>query len=828
MLADLSADVRFASRLLARNPGFTIAALLTLALGIGVTTAIFSVVDSVLLRPVPLPEPSRLVMVWETDRDTGTFREPGAWPDLVDFEQRSRRLDRFGAFVASEAVLTLNAGEPSRVATMFVTHGFAPLFGITPIAGRMLGRDDDRPGGPPVAMISERLWTRLFQRDAGVIGRTIHIDDRPWTVVGVVPSGADFGVLQILSAADYGRGFADRDARTEVDVWQPVQATERDFPRDTHPFLIVGRLAPGADVQTAQDELASIATDLERAYPANKARGVFVEPLRRVIFGPVEPPLVVLLTASGLVLLIACVNVANLLLARGTMRVREVAVRSALGAEMPRLARQFVVENTVLTLMAAALGIGLAVAALRVLVLLAPPEVPRLASVSIDGRVLGVAIVLSTIVGFAFGMLPLWQARRTDILGALKADDRRGGGASRERGMTRSALVVAQMALAVALAIGAALLVKSFWQLRQSDPGFDASRVLKAEFQLPSTRYPVDFKLWPNFKEMHQFNAALLERVSRLPGVQAAAIAGNHPLDAGFTNSFVIVGRETESRDFPELSIRRVTPGYFRTLNVRLVRGRLLRESDTVDAPPVILINEASAKRFFPTSDPIGQQIAFWGASRTIVGVLANEKFHGLTSAAPLGAYVALGQAPSANGGEALVVRTAGDPAALASAVTGAIRGLDPGLAVFGVEPLAETLSESIGAQRFTMLLFGVFAVLAVALASIGIHGVLSYMVAQRSREIGIRVALGAHPRRVLQLVVGQGARLALAGAAGGVILALAAGRALSGLLFGVPATDPVVFVSVIAGLAVVALVSIWIPARRAVRLDPIDALRNQ
>jgi predicted permease len=478
-------------------------------------------------------------------------------------------------------------------------------------------------------------------------------------------------------------------------------------------------------------------------------------------------------------------------------------------------------------LVAAAIGVGLAVAALRVLVLLAPPEVPRLASVGVDGRVLGVAVVLSTMVGFAFGLLPLWQARRTDILGALKADDQRGGSPGRERGLTRSTLVVAQMALAVALAIGAALLVKSFWNLRHIDPGFDASGVLKAEFQLPSTRYPVEFKLWPNFKEMHRFNAALLERVSTLPGIESAAIAGNHPLDAGFTNSFVVVGRETESRDFPELSIRRVTPGYFRTLRVRLVRGRLLQALDTTEAPPVILINEASAARFFRKTDPLGQQIAFWGSQRTIVGVVANEKIHGLTSAPPLAAYVALAQAPSANGGEALIVRTAGDPAALATAVTGAIRSIDPGLAVFGVEPLTETLSQSIAAQRFTMLLFGLFAVLAVVLAAIGIHGVLSYMVAQRSREIGIRVALGAHPRRVLRLVVGQGARLALAGAVSGVVIALAAGRAISGLLFGVPSSDPLVFAAVILTLAVVALLSIWIPARRAVRLDPIDVLRR-
>ncbi|MGH9348942.1 MAG: ABC transporter permease [Vicinamibacterales bacterium] len=827
MLADLVADIRFACRLLVRSPGFAAAAVLTLALGIGATTAIFSVVDAVLLRPVPLPEPGRLVMVWETDRDSGTFREPGAWPDLVDFQQRSRRIDRFGAFLADEAILTLGAGEPSRVATVHMTHAFAPLLGLSPLAGRPLGPDDDRAGGPPVVWISERLWARLFQRDPGAIGRTIHIDDRPQTIAGVLPSGADFGLLQILGAADYGRGFADRDARTEVDLWVPLQATERDFPRDTHPLLLVGRLAPGASVDAAQEELAGIAADLERAYPANNARGVFIEPLRRVVFGPVEPPLRVLLAAAALVLLVACVNVANLLLARGTSRVREVAVRAALGAETRRLARQFVVENTVLTLASAALGVALAAAGLRVLILLAPPEIPRLASIGIDGRVLAVAILISVAVGFAFGMLPIWQATRSDILGTLKTGDQRGG-TGPDRSVTRSGLVVAEMALAVVLAIGAALLVKSFWNLRQIDPGFDPTGVLKAEFQLPSTRYPVDFRLWPDFKDMHRFNAALLERVSALPGVESAAIAGNHPLDAGFTNSFVVVGREAESQSFPELSIRRVTPGYFRTLRVRLVRGRLIEESDTTGAAPVIAINEASAGRFFPSGDPLGHQIAFWGTRRTIVGVLANEKIHGLTAAAPVAAYVPLAQAPSANGAEALIVRASGDPASLASGVTGAVRAIDPGLAVFGVEPLAHTLSQSIAAERFTMLLLGLFAALAVVLAAIGIHGVLSYTVAQRSREIGIRVALGAHPRRVLMLVAGQGARLAAGGAAIGVCLALASGRILSGLLYGVPPTHAATYVAVLGVLAIVAVLSIWIPARRAVRLDPIAALHRE
>ncbi len=826
MLVDLWLAVRFACRLLVRSPGFSAASMLTLALGIGLTTAIFSVVNAVLLRPVRLPEAARLVMVWETDRDSGTTREPGSWPDLVDFQQRSRRLDRLAALSAGESTLTRTSGDPTRVATLSVTHGFASLFGVAPIAGRTFVADDDRPGGSPVVLISERLWTRLFQRDPSVIGRTIHVDDRPQTVIGVLKSGADFGLLQMLGAADYSRGFADRDARTEVDVWKPLQADEKQLPRDTHPLLIVGRLAPGESLATAHEELVAIAADLERAYPANKARGVFLEPLHNVIFGPVAPALLILLGAAGLVLLIACVNVANLLLARGTSRIREIAVRSALGADTRQLARQFVIENLVLTLSSSALGIGLALAALRVLISLAPPEIPRLESIGIDGRVLGLAVTLSAIVGFVFGMLPVWQARRTDLVAAVKDEGHASTG--HEGRIARSALVIAEMALAVVLAIGAALLVKSFWNLHHVNPGFDAGGVLKAEFQLPSTRYPVDFRLWPNFKEMHRFNAALLERVAALPGVESAALAGNHPLDAGFTNSFVVVGREAESQDFPELSIRRVTAGYFRTLRMRLVRGRLLTDSDTTEAPAVILVNEASAERFFPGRDPLGQQIAFWGTRRTIVGVLANEMIHGLTKDAPLAGYVPLAQGPSANGAEALIVLTAGDPAAMASAVTGAIRAVDPGLAVFGVEPLAHTLSQSIAAHRFTMLLLGLFAVLAVVLAAIGIHGVLSYMVAQRSREIGIRVALGADPGSVLRLVVGQGARLALVGAGTGVVLALASGRILSGLLYGVPPTDPATFAVVLGALLAIAMLSIWVPAHRATRVDPLTALRQE
>ena len=821
-------DFRYGARLLGRNPAFAAASILTLTLGIGMTTAMFSVVDAVLLRPVPFPDSDRLVMVWETDRDTGTTHEPGAWPDYVDFQQRSRRVDRLEGAIAREATLNPDRGEPVRLAAMQVTHGLLPLLGVNAIVGRGFTADDDRLGGPAVTVISEALWQRVFARDPDAIGRTVRIDDRPWTVIGVVPAHADFGILQVLSAADYARGFADRDARSRVDAWMPLQADPEQLVRDTHPLIMVGRLGRGASVAAAQEELATIAADLERTYASNKARGVHVQPLRDVVFGPTEPALLLLLAAVALVLLISCVNVANLLLARGTARTREVAVRLALGASTRRLLRQFVAENVLLTLASAALGVGLAYAALEALIALAPPEVPRLASAAIDTRVLAVAAIVSVVVGVLFGLLPLRQASRPDLQPVLNAEDSRGAAGGRQGRLTRSMLVVAEIALAVVLAAGAGLLIRSIWHLRHADPGFDVAHVLKAEFQLPPARYGAPFSEWPNFPGVHRFNDALIDKVSALPGVESAAVAVSHPLNAGSTNSFAIVGREEESRDLPEISVRQVSPGYFATVRVRLVRGRLLSERDATAAPAVTLINEAAAERLFANHDPLGQQIALWGALRTIVGVVANEKFQGVTAAPPIAAYVPVAQAPTRGGDESLLVRVKGDVANAAPAVRAAIRDIDPGLAVFGMEPLADTLRASLGTERFVTLVLALFAGLALVLAAIGIHGVLSYAVARRAREIGIRMALGAPSASVMRLVVGEAALLTTCGLGAGLLMALALARSLQGLLFGVVATDPPTLAAVVVVLGTVAALAAWLPTRRALGVDPLVVLRRE
>jgi len=820
-------DLRYAIRTLLKSPGFTLVAVMTLSLGIGMTTAIFSVVDAVLLRPVPFHDMDRLVMVWETDRASGTTHEPASLPDFLDFKERSRSVADFAALIAGEANLNLDNSDPSRVATLNVTERLLPMLGITPAVGRVFTAAEDKPGGGDVVLISEALWQRQFQRDPNIVGKSVRLNDRPRTIVGVVPASADFGILQVLRAADYGQGYAQRDARTTVDAFAPLQGDPQRLPRNTHPLFIIGRLAQGASVESAQQELGAVAAQLEKTFPDdNEARGVAVQGLRDIVFGPIQPALVVLVWAVGLVLLIACVNVAHLLLARGVARVREIAVRSALGAGTARLARQHIVENTLLLFLASALGVLVASIALRVLLVAAPADIPRLADVAIDARVLFVVLSIAVAVGFVFGLIPLWQARRTDLQTVLKAEAGRGATSGRESATARSILMAGEIALAVVLVIGAGLLIKSFWRLQQVNPGFDVQQVVKAEFQLPGSRYPTDFRQFPNFKEILQFNASLLERASALPGVESAAIAGNHPLDAGFTNSFVVIGREAEARDWPEISVRRATPGYFRTLRLPLVRGRLILDSDTTQAAPVVLINEAAVARFFTRQDPIGQRMDIYGTPRTIVGVVADEKIHGLNEAAPVAVYLPMSQAPFSNG--TLLVRARGDLVQIASAMRSIFREVDPSLAVFGVEPLRDTLAQSTGEQRFMMLLVGVFAALALVLSLIGIHGVLSYAVLQRRKEIGIRVALGAEPGQVVRVVLGEGMRLTLIGLGVGVGLAILFSRSLASLLFGVTATDLTIFSVVIVLVAAVSMLAMWLPARRAARVDPLVALRHQ
>ncbi len=820
-------DFRYAIRSFQKTPGLTVILILTLAIGIGANTAIFSVIDAVLLRPTPLKNLDRLAMVWETDRNTSTTREPASFPDYLDFKSRARTFDQLAAVMAGEVNLTPDHGDPVRLPSLNVSADALPMLGLQPIAGRTFTAEEDRPGGPSVVLISETFWERNFQRRDSAVGATLRLDDRPCTIVGVMPAGADFGVLQILSSAAYSRSFADRGIKADIEIWAPLQADPQQFPRSTHPFFVMGRLTTSASIDAAQSEMTGIAADLERTYPVNAARGVHVESLDAVVFGPVRPALYTLLTAVALVLLVSCVNVANLLLTRASARQREAAVRCALGASQARLLRQALAETFLLVLAAAAAGVALAFAGVQLLVSIAPPEVPGLTFASVNPRVLLFTLGISVLIAVVFALVPRLQSAHFNLHASL-ADATGRASAGPVRARIRGALAIAELALAVVLVCGAGLLIRSFSILQRVSPGFETEGVLKAEYQLPASRYPANFRVWPDFKEQHAFNRALLARAATLPGVRAVGIAGNHPLDPGFTNSFSIVGREAEASSWPEISIRRVSPGYFATVGLQLIRGRLLGDSDTTAGTPVALINAAAVKRFFPDRDPLGAQIRFWGSSRTIVGVVADERFHGVAEGPPIAAYTPLSQTPSANGAGVLLVRTAGDPSSLANAITSIVHEIDPGLAVFAVEPLGDTMSRSIAQRRFTTLLLTLFASTALLLAAIGIHGVLSYGVTQRRREIGIRMALGARRPDLIALVVRQGLSLTAAGLVVGFLGAIVFARLLNSQLFGITAADPLTLAAVGIVLGLVALAATVSPAHRAASVDPVVTLRSE
>lgn len=839
VIEELARDARLALRLLGRSPQFTIAAVITLALGIGANTAIFSVVDAVLLRASPFAEPDRLVMIWETDRKSGTFHEPASWPDVVDLRERSRTMAAIGLVRAEDGTLT-GAGEPERVGLLGVTADVPDLLGVRPLLGRTFAPGEGHEGGARYALLSEEFWRARFAADADVLGTNITINGTPTAIIGVLPAEADLGMVQVHAKADYSSPLAG----PAVEVWVAIEPTAERYPRSTHPFLTLGRLAPGATLATAQQELATIMNELERAYPENEARGVNIEPYADVTFGPVRPALLVLLSAVALVLLVACVNVANLLLARTAARSREVVVRRALGAATGRLARQFLVESLALTGAGAAVGVALAYGGLYLVIALAPADIPRLAAAAIDLRVLGFTTLVATVVAFVFGMMPVLQARRLDLQSVLKMQPGRRVSEGREGRRFRAALVVAEVSLAVTLVFGAGLLLRSFWALASVDPGFDTARVLKVQYQLPATRYPVDWSVerWPAAKSLTGFHAELLRRVGALPGVDAAAIAARHPLDPGFTNSFVIVGREAESLAWPEIRTRMISPGYLETVGVPLLAGRELAPGDVAGATPVAVINRLAAERYFgeaqrgggaeqpisplEAADPIGQLIRFWGVEWQIVGVIGDERFNGVDEETEPALYVPLAQTPMASA--VLLVRGASDPRLLAGPIRDVFNELDPQLALFGVEPLAQTLSTSIARPRFTATLLALFGAVAILLALVGVHGVLSYNVAQRAPEVGIRMALGASRTRVIGQVLREGIMLAALGTAIGLAGALAGGRVLASLVFGVGPRDAMTLSVVGAVVLMMAILAAWFPARRAAKADPMQALRAE
>jgi predicted permease len=822
LLENLVQDVRYGARLLRGAPAFTTVVVLTLAVGIGANTAVFSVVDGVLLRPAPFEEIENLVMVWGTDRSSGTLRAPVSVPDFIDLEAASTQLRDLAAFSGSDVNVSLAGVEPIRSAALAVTEDLLPLIGVQPLVGHLFEAGDNLPGGPRVVLIGEGLWERMFARDLGVVGRTVLVNDERFTVNGVIPRGAELGLSQALSAAGSGRGLADRSDVADVDVWLPLMVDSDASPRYLHNILLVGRVR--GSIGGAQRELDHVAAELETLYRVNAQRGLRIEPLSDVVFGPVRVPLLVLLGAVGFVLLVACVNVANLMLARGSTRSREVAVRAAIGASGGRLASQFLVEALLLTLAGALVGVLLAFFSLKLLLAIAPAAIPRIGEVGIDGRVLACTLLVSVVAAVVFSLIPALGARRIDLQKVLRSESSNAS-ASPQRARLRSLLPIAEVALAVVLLVGGGLLLRSFWNVQGIDPGFLARGTLKAEFQLSSMRYPVDD--WPRLTEIHAFNDALLARTAALPGVETAAITRNHPLDVGSTNAFTIVGREEWSEGLPELSIRSVSPDYFSTLRVRLLSGRGIEGGDGTDSPPIMVLNETAARILFPAGDAISERIAVWGAQRFVVGIVSDERILGLTAAAPPAVYLPLAQVPPRDGNETLILRTRADPATLVRPLRTLFGELDPGLAVFGVEPLTQTVARSIGQRRFTAVLVSTFALVAVLLALIGVHGVLRYSVAQRRREIGIRMAIGADEGRIVRSIMAEGMRVALIGLALGIALASGLSRVLSSMLHEITPGDPLTLAGVALLLGTTAVVACWLPARAASRTDPARTLRE-
>ena len=806
-MSTLWQDLRYGMRVLLKQRGFTLVAALALALGIGANTAIFSVVNAVLLRPLPFPEPGRLLVVWTDHRARGGPEVEWASPEeFEDWRGQNSVFERMAGYTGWGPTLT-GQGEPEQLSGAAVSADMFPLFGVEPALGRGFLPEEDRRGAERVVVLGHGLWQRRFGADPGVIGRVITLGGEGHTVVGVMPAGFKSPL------------------QPRAELWRTLRpALGPGCGRGCIVLRVVARLRPGVPLERARAEMSTIARRLEAQYPdSQKGVGVALVPLHDQLVRGVRPALLVLLVTVGLVLLISCANVASLTLAQATARAREVAVRLALGAGRGRVARQLLTESLLLALVGAAAGLLLAFWMVDLLKAFSPPGTPRLDEVRIDARVLGFTLVIGLVTGLVFGLVPALQTSKPHLNQALKEGGKGTSAGARSRRL-RQTIVVAEVALALTLLVGAGLLLKSFVRLQRVDPGFNSRGILTATIGLPRTGYP-------ERRQITAFYGQLIERLKALPGVQAAGAVSDLPLGGGASDvSFVVQGRPLPPPgQRPAAWYNSVTTDYFRTMGVRLLRGREFGERDSEQAPRAVIISETMARRFFPDEDPIGKRLGNgeddnW---REIVGVVADVRHFGLDAEARPTMYFPDRQAPSR--GMSLVVRAGGgDPLALAGAVRGAVLALDPNLAVAGLGTLDALVSDSIATPRFVLLLIGAFAGVALLLAAVGIYGVMAYAVGERTHEIGVRMALGAQPGDVLRLVVGQGMTLVVAGVGLGLVGAFALTRLMATLLFQVSATDPLIFASVPAVLAGVALLACYLPARRATRVDPLVALRYE
>lgn len=800
-------DIRLAIRALVRDRGLSTLVVVTLALGIGFATALFSVVDGALLQPLPYADAGRLVYLWQNDRATGTDRENIGSADFYDFRDRTRSYTGVAMWGRYSGSLLRPPAEPLQLDMAVVHHDLDDVLGISPLIGRGISREETEGGGGQVIVLGHELWRAAFDGDRDVLGRTVVLDGVPTEIVGVLPADADVVM---------GGG---------VDAWRPLRMTEASATRDPHAYTAVARMAPRTPLADARAELTALAATLEDEEPANANRGAFVEPIDTYLRGDIRPMLWGLFGAVGILLALAVLNVTNLLLARGQARVRDAAVHTALGAGPAHTARRHLAYTLLLTLLAGGLGTLVAFAALGLMSGLAPAALLLLTEPTLNPRALAFTLAVAAGLGSFFGLAPAAGALRVDLRGALTS----GGDDDKTRGRVlagRRALVAGQGALAALLLVGAVLLALSLQNLNRVELGFETDQVLRMTVALPSNRYPADFERYPDLPERLGFTRETVGAIGRLPGVQAVALTTNHSLDAGFTNSIAIEGHPDDPLR-GEPTTRMVTPGYFDVAGVRVLEGRVFTDADTHDRPGVVVLNQTAAERYFPGGDVLGSRISFWGLGfREIIGIVRDERLAGLRAAAPPAFYTSLLQTPTVGGALTFMVRTSGDPAEWAAPVRTAIEAVDPELAIYDVTTMDATLAAAQRRERFATSLLGTFAIMALILAGTGVYGVLSYAVARRRREMGIRLALGADAGRLKAMVVRQGAALVGGGLLVGLVAARVAARTLEGLLFGIDAGTLLPYALTGALLLAVALVAAYVPARRAGAVPPAESLR--
>jgi putative ABC transport system permease protein len=806
-LVPLINDLRIAIRSLRHAPGFTIAATLTLALGIGAITVIFGVVDAALLRPLPHHDPDRLVAVFETM--PGNERRRVAPANFLDWQRETRSLTSLAGFYTSQRTIG-GSDVPERVLSTSVSGGIFSTLGARAEHGRTFLATDDSVTGERLVVLSDGLWRRKFGAAPDIVGRAVRIDDEPYSVIGVMPAGFRFPEPTELWTLGVSGVPALRGAGPDITSM-----------RDVHYFNVIGRLRPGASREATLRELSSIASGIERRHPdTNRDLGVAIVGLKEALGGDTRSTLLFLFAVVGLVLLMACTNVAGLAMARSGRRQREFAIRTAIGATRAQLVRQVMVESTLVAVIGGVLGIGLAVVAIDNVVASAPIELPEVATVGIDARVLLFALLVSAGTGIAFGLLPALQVSSATSLTALRHGSRAGTG---PRVRLRSSLVVAQLAVSLTLLVGAGLLLKSFVRLLRVDPGFEPERVLTIQPALSRSAYAEPARVI-------DYYTRALERVSALPGVQAVGAVSTLPASGQRMNRGVhIEGRPTPARQTDQtIEYQSASPGYFAAMEIPVKRGRVFETSDDSRAAPIAVINEAAARRYWPDSDPIGRRVGFGGPGeptwRTIVGVIGNVRHLGLDQPVLPEVYVPLLQDPDRN--MSIVARTSIDPATVAAALRRTLQEVDASQALLAPRLMTRQLAGSLARPRFLSTLLGSFAAAALLLATLGVYGVVATVAQARTRELGIRVALGAQRWDVLRLVLSGGARLAGTGLALGICGAFWFARGMRSVLVGVEPTDPVVFVVTASLLGAAALLASWMPARRAARVDPMMALR--